>query len=59
MGGNHKSLDQQVIVLSGASSGIRLCTARLAAVKSWLCRFLISLGTSESKLTKLLLFKGF
>ncbi|MEO6823779.1 MAG: SDR family oxidoreductase [Nitrosospira sp.] len=28
---SHKPLDQQVIVLTGASSGIGLCTARLAA----------------------------
>lgn len=28
---NHRSLDQQVIVLTGASSGIGLCTARRAA----------------------------
>src|SRR5665213_4001920 len=28
---SHKPLDQQVVVLTGASSGIGLCTARLAA----------------------------
>ena len=27
----HKPLDRQVIVITGASSGIGLCTARLAA----------------------------
>jgi NADP-dependent 3-hydroxy acid dehydrogenase YdfG len=30
---NHKSIDQQVIVITGASSGIGLCTALLAAEK--------------------------
>jgi len=28
---NHKQLDEQVVVITGASSGIGLCTALLAA----------------------------